>query len=54
MTINSDDPAYCSLGDIDATCQACDDATYDGFISSNYLWTVRSPLDPLSTSPDLP
>ena len=42
VTINSDDPAYFNLGDIDAKCLPCNDQTYDGFIASNYLWTARS------------
>ena len=41
VTINSDDPAYFCLGSVDSQCYACDDGTYDGFISSNYLWTAR-------------
>ena len=47
MTINSDDPAFFFLGAVDERCYTCDDTSYDGFISSNYLWTVRVklPLD---------
>ena len=42
VTINSDDPAYFFLGAVDEQCYPCDDASYDGFIASNYLWTART------------
>jgi len=42
VTINSDDPAFFFLGAVDERCYTCDDTSYDGFISSNYLWTART------------
>ena len=42
VTLNSDDPAYFFLGAVDERCYACDEASYDGFIASNYLWTQRT------------
>ena len=40
-TINSDDPAYFCLGEVDSMCQATNDGSYDGYVSSNYLWAAR-------------
>ena len=41
VTLNSDDPAYFSLGRVDAASRALDEATYDGFVASNYLYAAR-------------
>ena len=42
VTLNSDDPAYFFLGQVNEQCYACDDVSYDGFIASNYLWAART------------
>jgi len=42
VTLNSDDPAYFFLGRVNQSSRALDEVTYDGFISSNYLWAART------------
>lgn len=42
VTINSDDPAYFSLGEVDQDRRAINQDAYDGYINSNYLWTART------------
>lgn len=41
VTLNSDDPAYFVMGQVDTLCKPCNSNSYDGFLSSNFLRTAR-------------